>query len=79
MKIYKYSEWMYSAGGPLLLASEVDCPYWNGVLSDYWNACDEVTNYVDVFIKKNKKFVIFSGEPLSASIICCDIGVLFLR
>jgi len=79
MKIFKYSEWIDSAGGPLLLASVVDCPYWNGVLSDYWSACEEIKDYVGVFKKNKRKFIVFAGEPLSANIICSDIGVLFLR
>jgi len=79
MSIEKYSEWIDSAGGPLLLVSDIDCQYWNGALSDYWSACEEVNNYVGVFNKKNKKFIILAEEPLSASIVCSNIGILFLR
>jgi len=79
MKIYAYSEWIDTAGGPFLLASATDCFSWNGVFSDYWSACEEVSDRVGVFKKKNREFIVFADEPLSASIVCCDIGILLLR
>lgn len=73
------TEWIESAGGPLVLLPRSKLSAWAGVEGrDYNDAC-EVVDYAGLLTRSWGHVIVLGDEPLRTAVICRDEGQWIVR
>ncbi|WP_414875819.1 Imm21 family immunity protein [Pseudomonas sp. IT-196MI5] len=81
MKIYEFSDWIESSGGPLVAIEKHLAPLWggtNGRPSDFDLACNTV-NYIELVSTRNVTALVIGDEPLRTLVAHSDDHTLIVR
>ncbi len=81
MKTYKFSDWIESSDGPLIVTEKHLAPLWsgtNGHPSNFDLACDTV-NYIEIVSTQNVTALVMGDEPLRTLVAHSDDHTLIVR
>jgi len=78
IRIEKHSKWIDSGDELLVLSSAADFPLWGKFGKDAL-AINEISGHVDALEVNDGRFIFLGVRQFPISIVCCDMGLMFLR